>query len=187
MSAALVWAVPCQAGPRCAGDSPRSRALTSGFRLHTHPKPLQSGTGDTTTLGSGGQRLGTEEGEGGVEEGHGEPFLKQGGASWQNLFLPAWLARAGPCSLLAGLWSCSRSDVSIWLSPALSFCLPQTRREARSREYCMQRKRNILTDIPPRDSRTKICTVEWNPQSTSIKNISFCSLKNLMTRTKQIL
>ena len=121
MSAALVWAVPRQAGPRCAGDSPRSRALTSGFCLHTHPEPLQSGTGDTTTLGSGGQRLGTEEGEGGVEEGRGEPFLKQGGASWQNLFLPDWLARAGPCSLLAALWSCSRSDVSIWLSPALSF------------------------------------------------------------------
>lgn len=67
--------------------------------IHTHPEPLQSGTGDTATLGSGGQRLGTEEGEGGVEEGHGEPFLKQGiyfyQPGWHGLALAAFLQGSG--------------------------------------------------------------------------------------------
>lgn len=55
---------PRQAGPRCAIDFPESRAMTSGSHLHTHPEPLQSGTGDAAMLGmEEGQRLGMEEGE----------------------------------------------------------------------------------------------------------------------------
>ena len=43
VSAALVWT-----GPRHLGDSPRSRAVTSGFHFHTHSKTLQSGIAHTT-------------------------------------------------------------------------------------------------------------------------------------------
>lgn len=43
VSAVLVWT-----GPRHPGDSPRSRAVTSGFCFHTHSETLQSGTAHTT-------------------------------------------------------------------------------------------------------------------------------------------
>ena len=70
-----------------------------------------------------GQRLGLEEGEGEAGESCGEPILEQervGVGSQQNLFPLSLDGPAGPCIPLAGLWSCCRSDVSIWLGPASS-------------------------------------------------------------------
>lgn len=55
MSAALVWAVPCQAGLTRTVGPPRSRAMTSGFQLHGYPEPLQSGTGDAAMIGGRGR------------------------------------------------------------------------------------------------------------------------------------
>lgn len=94
--------------------------MTSGFQLHGYPEPLQSGTGDAAMIGGRGRTEVRNAGRRG-RSGGGD-ILKLGvGASWQNLF-PLGTAGLGWPSQDSG--SCSRSDVSIWLSSALSSSLP---------------------------------------------------------------